>query len=54
MARKDSELLERRGFLKGAAVGGIAAAVAPLASAAEQSTAPAREAPNHVPCTTNV
>lgn len=42
MANESQKRAQRRGFLKGAAVGGVAAAMAPLAPAAQPETAPAR------------
>ncbi|HXC59336.1 MAG TPA: thiamine pyrophosphate-dependent enzyme [Steroidobacteraceae bacterium] len=45
MPHKRTDRVQRRGFLKGAAVGGLAAAMAPLATAAQDTSQPARNLP---------
>ena len=45
MAKEQQNRMQRRGFLKGAAVGGLAAAVAPLTTHAQQNPTPARDGP---------
>ena len=45
MGREDQGRLQRRGFLKGAAVGGIAAAILPLEAGAKEEAKPTPEGP---------